>query len=159
MNRKKLEKLIADSFAKSKIPAITIVDVQGDLHERDKINKAWHGKTWQSIDRDFLYENYDAISFFNETGFLYFLPAYMSVSLRCEKDSILPYTTALHLIPRKCSAGLRNLAEMRRVIEALTDDQKKATKCFLEHVRDSGQFAEQTSTLAAIALRVLWSKF
>ena len=136
----------------------SVIAVGGDNVERRRLAKIWNSKSWKEIEIDFLMENYDAISFFSDSGFVYYLPAYMVLSIECEGDSIIPYTTCLHLIPRSPGKGLRTIEDMHRIYDCFTLEQRDVIRDFLEYIESAGSFVEITATFAKIALRVFWGK-
>lgn len=120
---------VAETFANAPRPAPqTILIDEMESEEQGKMGKIYSRYTWQEIPVKVLYANQNALPDFTPDGFRYYLPAFLTETLRNYQPGNSLYPQLLYAL------DYNNLvpAYRRENFEILTDSQSKAVCHFLQ---------------------------
>ena len=105
--------------------------------EGQRLYNDWKGRDWRSLSLQELRHHAESIFFLTPEAFRYYLPAYLSASVRdSEGVDIIPETLAFALTP---PAGDDPVASKKQArIAAFDDRQRRAIAAFLEFLASQG---------------------
>jgi hypothetical protein len=136
--KRKLKSIIANAFMDVKYPGRQYVcssDRSRDLDVATLLSHdhEWDNK-WQNIPKELVYYDCDCLVFFTDTGYQFFLPAYLTAAIDVivDDDDLVMwvmYNLCSHIDPDDEFFDLHQ--EQQRKI---TLEQKEAICCFLEFV-------------------------
>lgn len=104
--------------------------------EYAEIAAAFKGRTWSSLDLEFLRYHHASLFFLTPEAYRYFLPAYLRVSvLSYRKADLIPGSVLYSLTPPADPGPDKD--EFLSRVATLSQGQKRVIRRFLEYLRDA----------------------
>jgi hypothetical protein len=171
---------IREAFANVEYPGDEFLQGSFDGCEPYEVVSPFKGKhDWQTIDAEFLDAHYDALSFFSEGGFRFFLPAYMIADVENKLQTADPVFHLTHgfsdssvEVPAKTRTFVRRFGKSvfvnprrygaitfydyaRYRLSVFTTEEARAIVAYLRHRRENDPHQLDTREIDA-ALDLYW---
>jgi hypothetical protein len=149
---------IRNAFAAAPYPGDDRIayDQSGRHLECNQVAQSFRGKDWRSLAPQFLRNNADALFFFSPAAFVFFLPAFLQMSLEdFDHGDIIPTNILISLEP---SASTEIDDEFERQIANLTPSQRKTIAAYLQYLATERSDFFPSNTPQKI-LDMYWSKY
>ena len=153
-DRKNLIAHIEAAFPTQPIPAHLKL-TKGDSEEAFSYDCIFGGRTWSSLlDAEFLWQNRAAMTFFVPDAFRYYIPAFMTISIRETRASDLVPAEVISAFTLPSDSGAA--AQAMKLYRAFTKSQAAVIRDYLEFF--AAWHEEGLDREARKALRQFWAK-
>lgn len=131
-------------------------------YEGDAVGRFFQGKDWREITLESIMEDRELdlnafIFFLTAGGFVYYLPAFLSMSLDVDGPFDLGEALALKLTPPPPHAGDAWREQFSQIVTSLTPSEKEAVIHTLEYLATEYEKRSYVTNLAQKALDGFWA--
>ncbi len=142
MNKEELTAEIRKAFANDTYPddLHIVYDNSGTHSECEEVREAFKGKSWQSLDDNFLVDQRRSISCFSSEGLHCYLPAFLILAInKFDESDDLPF----NLISKLTLPTEMDIAIMANAIKSTKLDEQMPNVNFEEILQNQLQYADQ----------------